>query len=316
MHETLSENFIGYIDNNYVENGNLRVSGWLVPKVNKDHVTLILNIGRDLIFYNFNERQDVATFYSTNDANYLNSGFDISIPLPKVDNFNIEASINGKKETIFSLSSSENRMLVNPSHAEETFDIKINSRVIPELVVVDNFYDEPDKVRQIALEQSFNPDLRYHKGQRTEKKFIAQGTKQVFESLLGRKIINWVDYAYNGIFQFCTAEDPLVYHSDMQRYAGAVYLTPNAPITTGTSFYRSKKFPEIRKCHSSDTMYNQVFENNYYDKTRFELVDIVGNVYNRLVLWDASLIHSASEYFGSNKENSRLFHLFFFDIEE
>jgi len=32
-----------------------------------------------------------------------------------------------------------------------------------------------------------------------------------------------------------------------------------------------------------------------------------------LVLFDAKCIHAATEYFGQTKEDSRLFHLFFFD---
>jgi hypothetical protein len=39
----------------------------------------------------------------------------------------------------------------------------------------------------------------------------------------------------------------------------------------------------------------------------------VGNIYNRLVIMDAQSIHSAGPYFGSNKTDSRLTHLFFFD---
>jgi hypothetical protein len=44
-------------------------------------------------------------------------------------------------------------------------------------------------------------------------------------------------------------------------------------------------------------------------------VDVLGNVYNRLVIFDASAIHSASQYFGTVKENSRLWQMFFFDTE-
>jgi hypothetical protein len=42
-------------------------------------------------------------------------------------------------------------------------------------------------------------------------------------------------------------------------------------------------------------------------------VDQLGNVYNRLVIFNAAYLHSAVDYFGFNKENSRLWHMFFFD---
>ena len=48
----------------------------------------------------------------------------------------------------------------------------------------------------------------------------------------------------------------------------------------------------------------------------WELVDRVGAIYNRLVMWDAKMIHSASSYagiVGQKPEDSRLVQLFFFD---
>jgi hypothetical protein len=57
----------------------------------------------------------------------------------------------------------------------------------------------------------------------------------------------------------------------------------------------------------------QIFKNNFYDKSGLEVVDVVGNVYNRLFIFNAKSIHAASEYFGDTKENSRLFQIFFFD---
>ena len=49
------------------------------------------------------------------------------------------------------------------------------------------------------------------------------------------------------------------------------------------------------------------------DKTITEPVDSIGNVYNRLVIFNAGLLHSALGYFGYNKNNSRLWQMFFFD---
>ena len=63
-----------------------------------------------------------------------------------------------------------------------------------------------------------------------------------------------------------------------------------------------------------DTESSLVFRRGFLDSTEFEMVDTVGNVYNRVVLFDAKMIHSASEYFGTTKENGRLFQLFFFDL--
>lgn len=317
MHTTLSPQFKGYIDNFYVRDGNLRISGWLVTTEPRDDVIYFADIGHSIAFYNYNERQDVANHYQTDDTNFVKCGFDLTIPTPNVKEVTIYALVRGIKHNIFQRDIEKDFVqIVETNQVNETTEIRISNRSVPSFIVVDNFYENPDEVRALALQQSYAPDLRYHKGQRTTTKFIAPGTKELFESLIGRKIIRWTEFEYNGIFQYCTSEDPLVYHSDVQSYAAAVYLTPNAPPQCGTTFYRSKQYPDVRKVGINDTNYHDVYNNYYYDKTKFETVDVVGNVYNRLALWDARLIHSASEYFGKNKEDSRLFHLFFFDIEE
>jgi hypothetical protein len=51
------------------------------------------------------------------------------------------------------------------------------------------------------------------------------------------------------------------------------------------------------------------------DETDFEMVDRIGNVYNRLILFDAKCLHAGINYFGTNKEDGRLFQLFFFDLQ-
>lgn len=323
MHETLSQKFKGYIDTFKVKDDNFRLSGWLVTTEPREDVVYYVDIGYPLAFYNFNERPDVAAFYKADNQNFSQCGFDIAIPAVRMadrSEVSIYAIVHGQKETIFNLNLEQQReiqpeILESPI-VDEVKDIRIRKNIVPEIIVVDNFYENPDDIREIALAQEFTPDLRYHKGKRTSKKFLASGTKQMFESLLGRRITNWAEHGYNGIFQYCTPEDALVYHSDVQSYAGAIYLTPNAPVETGTSFFRSKEYPDIRKTWYEKGNYEEIFKGGFYDKTKFELVDNVGNIYNRLVIWDSRLIHSASQYFGTDKYNSRLFHLFFFDIEE
>jgi hypothetical protein len=98
-----------------------------------------------------------------------------------------------------------------------------------------------------------------------------------------------------------------------------VYLTPDAPLQSGTATYKSihtgkTKFEEAVGEEYETTFRGRSDELNFYDKTSFEMVDNIANVYNRLVLFDSKNIHAAINYFGDTKENSRFFHLFFFDI--
>lgn len=189
------------------------------------------------------------------------------------------------------------------------------------IVVVDNFYSDPDWVRNYAMNNLEYKESGYHKGRRSTDRFILEGTKEKFEEILGKKITNWnYEYYANGIFQYCTSQDPIVYHIDTQTYAAMVYLTPDAPLQTGTATYRSKITGATRFDEARGELYYQTFkglsnEMNFYDSTTYEVVDTVANVYNRLVMFDSKAIHAAAGYFGDAIENARFFHLFFFDVE-
>lgn len=198
---------------------------------------------------------------------------------------------------------------------------KVTSKNDKRLWVCDNFYEDPLAVREHALLQYYYDDPGYL-GMRTRKQWFFDGMKEKFEEVLNKKITGWESYGMNGRFQSNIAGTKLVYHCDAQKYAAAIYLTPNAPYWTGTSFWAVKNYNtgnlgtanSIR--HNSHPDLNLAFnQKTFVDKTPYELVDTIGNVFNRLVIWDAGLIHSASEYCGWDIPSSRLFQIFFFDAE-
>lgn len=182
--------------------------------------------------------------------------------------------------------------------------------------IVDNFYETPDDVRKFALEQDFVEGGfgRGFIGRRTEKQFLFPGLKERFEGIIGERITKWEDHGMNGRFQIAWSGEPLVYHCDQQRWGGMLYLTPEAPFQCGTTMYAHKK-TRARTYHEPgwDESWRDVPGDPHLDGTPFEPVDVLGNVYNRLVIFDASCIHSASEYFGTVSENARLWQMFFFD---
>lgn len=205
-------------------------------------------------------------------------------------------------------------------------DAKIRPQTRLTAVVADDFLENPDEVRAFALGQEFAADNRYFRGQRTKTRHLWPGMREQLEWLTGLRIDpNWYKHATNGVFQFCVGGDQVVFHSDENTHAAVLYLTPNAPPEAGTTLYRSKqlkgrtvdevldrnKFPPGMKGHVETEFYG----GKLLDTTAWEVVDVLGNRYNRLVVWDAKLVHSASCYFGSTKETGRLFQMFFFNAE-
>ena len=176
--------------------------------------------------------------------------------------------------------------------------------------IVDNFYSNPDAVREFALSVPYKEDLRWYKGLRSLETYRPKGIKEAFEHIIGERIFNFEEHGFNGVFQLMYAKDPQVFHFDLQKWAAMIYLTPNAPLESGTRTHKSKI---NATSHKTDPDSDKAFNGNFYDSTKFENVDVIGNVYNRLAIMDAQSFHSAGFYFGDNPTNGRLTHLFFFD---
>jgi hypothetical protein len=51
------------------------------------------------------------------------------------------------------------------------------------------------------------------------------------------------------------------------------------------------------------------------DYTKWEMVDRVGNVFNRLIMYRADNYHVSLDYFGKDLHDGRLFQVFFFNTE-
>ena len=181
----------------------------------------------------------------------------------------------------------------------------------PELVIVDDFLVDPDGTRKLALDQVFTK--MGSAGRRSAERFHNEVKPAVFEQLLHRKILDWEEQPINGRFQICTSEDPIVYHSDDQSHAGIIFLTPNAPVEAGLTLVRSRRTGARRPPSDAADLSATFSAGAYFDSTLWETVDKIGNVYNRLVLWDARLIHAASCYFGTRPDDARLFQMFFFN---
>lgn len=202
-------------------------------------------------------------------------------------------------------------------------------RRVPHLLVVDDFLQNPDEIRALALAQCYQSNPAYFKGLRSDQRFLWPGLREEFGRLLGTAVTEWLGHNANGCFQQTGHADPLVWHHDSQSYAAAIYLTPDAPLGSGTSFWRDRTHGcrrrpthplETRRLGTTEAIADAeaaVYEAyNLEHPDNWELVEAVGAVYNRLVVWDASLIHSASSYEGFRElaDASRLVQLFFFDV--
>lgn len=192
------------------------------------------------------------------------------------------------------------------------------------LIVIDHFYVNPDETRQYMLTQPFTVHGNYP-GHRTVS-YATPTLKAMIQKYImpfGGKITEFPVPAneeeaktiYNGAFQYATSRDRSWIHNDgVNNWAGVVYLTPNAPLTAGTAFF--EYHDGTRTKHEMECLGTKAELDNWsQDMTKWKMVDNVGNVYNRLILFNSNRFHMSMDYFGDTKENGRLFQVFFFSTE-
>lgn len=183
----------------------------------------------------------------------------------------------------------------------EILNLGISENYTPNLIVVDNFYQNPDNVRAIVID---NPPQYI-----TQTDYI----KNKIESIMNCKITSLDKYKSENIKNLAVSSDPILIKTSEHQYSAVIFLTPNAPINSGITLYRSK---HTKKMTVSDSDKSTVFQNGNQDITEFEPVDVIGNLYNRLVIFNTHLIHSISHNFGTNNKNGRLTQTLSFDIQK
>ena len=196
----------------------------------------------------------------------------------------------------------------------ETNKFDLNTKQKQRVWIIDDFYKNPDKIRDFALKQYYWDDEGYV-GMRTRKQFMFEGVKERIEEIMNAKITKWNDYGMNGRFQSNIAGAPTAYHCDLQQWAGMIYLTPNAPYSSGTKIIANKKTKIYHNEQTNNVLDFFPNQNTFTDGTLFEDVDVIGNVYNRLAIFDAQSIHCAGDYFGWDIASGRLWQMFFFDAD-
>jgi|SRR6056300_128364 hypothetical protein len=188
-------------------------------------------------------------------------------------------------------------------------------------LIVDDFYENVDGVREFVLSQEFGVKGNYP-GHRTIS-FADDNIKEYLNGLIrpfAGDITFWSDNEYNGAYQYTTQYERSWIHADSNTtWAALVYLTPDAPISGGTGLFRHKQTglevsPKLPNGDTDTKLLDSIYVDSQ-DMTKWEMTDRLANKYNRLVMYRGDLFHMSLDYFGTNKENGRLFQTFFFSTE-
>ncbi|MEQ8315023.1 MAG: DUF6445 family protein [Gammaproteobacteria bacterium] len=188
-------------------------------------------------------------------------------------------------------------------------------------IIVDDFYNDPDKLVEVALESIKQKELPRgnYAGIMTTEAFLGEQHREIFKKLTMEPSINSSTNA-NGKIRFTRPEDPFKFHIhydvDMEtKWAGVVYLSKDHPDVEGTSFWKHKRTgmeiapntPEAFAKYgwSSFEDLRKFLEVEGLDESLWEKTLTVPYKYNRLVLFRPWLLHSPGPAFGDSLETSR-----------
>ena len=197
------------------------------------------------------------------------------------------------------------------------------------VTVIENFYENPDAIRKFALAQEYTfcherANLEYvYPGSRTKDIFDLDGN---LHAEICKKLIcifhntehDYMRWAVSTNFQGVSEEyNQGVIHTDHNTvFAGVLYLSPDAPLDSGTSlFKKNKTFDEAKYQQALDDndkrfrTGNIVMDTSYH--SMFDEVVRVNNVYNTLIVYEGRHFHAANRFFGKTLQDSRLAQVFF-----
>ncbi len=197
------------------------------------------------------------------------------------------------------------------------------------VTIIENFYENPDAIRKFALEQKYT---FCHERKNLEYVYPGSRTKDIFDldKSLHEKIVkklisvfhnaehDVMRWALSTNFQSVTEEYKTgVIHTDQNTvFAGVLYLTPDAPLSSGTSLFRKSKLFDQEKYEAAlaknDAKFRAgdiVMDTDYHNM--FEEIVSVNNVYNTLIIYEGRHFHAANPFFGNTLNNSRLSQVFF-----
>jgi hypothetical protein len=191
-------------------------------------------------------------------------------------------------------------------------------------LIVDNFFKDPNEVRKLALSQEFlpSPDSRFA-GVRTKNLYI---NYPKFYTLVCRKILDcysirfikfsatmhfhWTGEEFNSECWVHRDNNPMVLSS-------IIYLNEtNNSIDNGTGLYKLSNLSDwdsntigMRDAFSKPGIKDgaAALHNQSYSP-----ILKIGNLYNRMVSYDASMPHTGEGYFGNTKDTGRLTLVTFF----
>lgn len=217
--------------------------------------------------------------------------------------------------------------------------------------VIDDFYPNPDEVREKALQLEYTSGISkdkkqlgrvFHPGHRkltsnSPDPFWIKNNiylRNRWSQIAQAKVLKWTSInsncAFNlgyidkvNRFSWIHSDDPLEDPTHYRMYACVVYLTPNPPPNTGTLMFASKgNIRDVQMKGGQKSKFYPPIRGSYLDNPvsvdRDWTVHMsVANRYNRCIMYEADMLHAPEDAgFGETKQTARLTQIGFWHGEQ
>lgn len=182
-----------------------------------------------------------------------------------------------------------------------------------DLIIIDDFYQDPDKIRELALSCEYSTkDSAFFS---RSSAFFVEGMRKVFEDIIGVEIpydTSWINtrevdgssvsngHCFNGTFYKRTGEEDRKIanhiHHDCHDWVAIIYLSKDCPEEYGTLMWehidtqRSFTSDTYRRCKETKNGFDPIPKN----KKDWRVIDDVEYKYNRLLVYNGAKFHSAN----------------------
>jgi hypothetical protein len=200
-------------------------------------------------------------------------------------------------------------------------------------LVLDDFYDDPHRVRTAALQAEYErrTDSVYYPGDNSVGGYEVEGLNEVVSNFVREPVMRTPHTAhcrFRMAMAGAESKATLRMHVDGANYwSGIVYLNLPEHCQGGTEFYRHKGLNSdhaplydrdvTQYGYESCALYTQdLTKKDSNDTSKWEHLFTVPMKFNRCILFRPWFWHTPSESFGDRPENARLIQMFFFTLDK
>lgn len=193
------------------------------------------------------------------------------------------------------------------------------------LIILDNFYEDPDRIRDIALTCEYYPEKvsagfpngnAPWSGKMSKDAYNPSSIDAVVSKHLNRNMRQMrqldsgkfrITYETNktGMFDNKVHADGI----DENYYAGVLYLSKDRESTEGTLFFKQKS-TGLDYLASKEQLDTLILNGEDKDRDQWIVHTKSNVVYNRLIIYPANKFHGIGPSFGDTDENARIVQVF------